>query len=321
MYAFWKVSPLEAIIWFAGMITTIFSSIENGIYVAVGLSGALLLYRVARPRGHFLGRVRIHDEAPEGQNAKEMSQRDVYVPLQPDGVRNPLVQVEAPPPGVIIYRFDEAFLYVNAAYYTDLIAEYARETTRSGTLQTSEKAGDRPWNDPGPSRWNKSKRAAQTEANEAKPVLRAVVFDFSSVSNIDSTSVQNLVDLRTVLERYSGHEVEFHFAAILSPWIKRALLAGGFGTGKVLHERPLEIAPVVPAGTEAFPLPRSHFDSRWPRSPPNGTATPDTSSGENKEDIEAAVNVAIEGPLVTPFTPRFHLDLPSAVAAAAGKEW
>lgn len=80
--------------------------------------------------------------------------------------------------------------------------------------------------DPGPLRWAKSKptpegQLTQAEIEAQKPILRAVVFDFSSVSNCDTTSIQNLVDLRRVLERYAGREVEFHFAQILTPWIKR----------------------------------------------------------------------------------------------------
>jgi len=43
--------------------------------------------------------------------------RDVYVPLKPNGsVQNPLVQVEPPPPGVLVFRFEESFLYPNAAF-------------------------------------------------------------------------------------------------------------------------------------------------------------------------------------------------------------
>lgn len=75
---------------------------------SVGASAALLLYRIARPRGQFLGRVRIHADV-EGTTAP-LSSRDVYVPRQPDGIRNPNIRVDAPPPGVIIYRFDEAFV-------------------------------------------------------------------------------------------------------------------------------------------------------------------------------------------------------------------
>lgn len=80
--------------------------------------------------------------------------------------------------------------------------------------------------DPGPLRWAKQKELAEGELSHAeieaqRPLLRAVVFDMASVSNVDTTSVQNLVDLRRVLERYAGGEVEFHFAQILTPWIKR----------------------------------------------------------------------------------------------------
>jgi sodium-independent sulfate anion transporter 11 len=80
--------------------------------------------------------------------------------------------------------------------------------------------------DPGPLPWAKPEAEIDGQLNKAqleraKPILRAVVFDFSGVSNIDTTSIQNLVDLRRVLERYAGGEVEFHFATILSPWIKR----------------------------------------------------------------------------------------------------
>lgn len=75
----------------------------------MGASAALLLYRIARPSGHFLGRVRLRPETEEG-NSEPLTHRDVYIPVQPDGVRNPLVKVDAPPPGIIIYRFDEAFV-------------------------------------------------------------------------------------------------------------------------------------------------------------------------------------------------------------------
>lgn len=80
--------------------------------------------------------------------------------------------------------------------------------------------------DPGPHSWDKAQPEIEGELSPAqieaaKPILRAVVFDFSGVSNMDTTSIQNLVDLRRVLERYAAGEVEFHFATILSPWIKR----------------------------------------------------------------------------------------------------
>lgn len=124
--------------------------------------------------------------------------------------------------------------------------DYAKTHTRKGRDYASTKKGDRPWNgksshfftqislidhrcvqiDPGPLPWAKPEVVAEgqlttQEIDAMKPILRAVVFDFSGVSNLDTTSVQNLVDLRRVLESYADREIEFHFATILSPWIKR----------------------------------------------------------------------------------------------------
>lgn len=60
VYKFWRISPIEFFIFFAGVIVTIFSSIENGIYVTICVSLAVLLFRLAKARGHFLGKVRVH---------------------------------------------------------------------------------------------------------------------------------------------------------------------------------------------------------------------------------------------------------------------
>lgn len=87
---------------------------------------------------------------------------------------------------------------------------------------------------------------AETIARDKRPVLRAVILDMSAVSTIDTTGIQSLVDTRRQINKYADREVEFHFANIISPWVRRALIAGGFGSGKPLKEL-VEIAPVVPA--------------------------------------------------------------------------
>ena len=56
---FWKVSPLDAGIFIVAVFITIFSSIENGIYFAIAASAAVLLFRVAIPKGEFLGRIKV----------------------------------------------------------------------------------------------------------------------------------------------------------------------------------------------------------------------------------------------------------------------
>ena len=75
----------------------------------------------------------------------------------------------------------------------DMILDYARKHTRTGQDFEGVKRGDRPWNDPGPLPWRKRSHADKVEERDEqteKPILRAIVFDMSSCSNIDSTSVQ-----------------------------------------------------------------------------------------------------------------------------------
>ena len=90
--------------------------------------------------------------------------------------------------------------------------------------------------------------------------------------------------------------MEFHFATILSPWIRRALIAGGFGTGQPSSRAPTEIAPVVP-----YRGGRRQLADR-----------------QKQPDIEAIEEVSKEeeAPIVAEDTPFFHFDLTSAVQAA-----
>lgn len=92
VYQFWRVSPLEVIIFFAGVFVTIFSSIESGIYTTICVSVAVLLFRVTKANGHFVGRVKIHsvigdhlmedkfhEASLQGDDEKEY--RSIYLPL------------------------------------------------------------------------------------------------------------------------------------------------------------------------------------------------------------------------------------------------
>ncbi|GAA5970486.1 hypothetical protein JCM11641_007324 [Rhodosporidiobolus odoratus] len=329
-YGFFQVSPLEGAIFLIAVILTIFTSIEIGIYFSIAASAALLLVRIAKPRGKFLGRVKVRsDDSPTGS-------RDVYLPLDPDGVRAPAVRVENPPPGIIVFRMEEAFLYVNASRYADQIAEYARLHTKNGQDYSLTSQGDRPWNDPGPNRFQAreggkyaERERRRREENERKVGLRAVVFDFSGVSNVDTTSVQNLVDLRRVLSRYADQEVTFHFATILSPWIARALLAGGFGRDPSVAPSPVvEVATVVPQASNADaslrPPPlqnqNSATDIKELDSLEQGRRT--SSLDDVKREYESSVEAGqggggYAGSIVDAQFTCFHLDLPSAVAAAS----
>ena len=108
---------------------TVFSSIENGIYTSICASAALLIIRVARPKGQFLGRVLIH------HNDDKIT-REVFVPIEAPRagakVINPHIKIEAPAPGVIIYRPEESVLYPNSSLITGSLVDYVKTNTRRG---------------------------------------------------------------------------------------------------------------------------------------------------------------------------------------------
>ncbi|KIP06016.1 hypothetical protein PHLGIDRAFT_107526 [Phlebiopsis gigantea 11061_1 CR5-6] len=289
VYSFWRVSPLEFIIWAAAVLVTVFSTIENGIYTSICTSLALLLVRVARPRGYFLGKVTLR--ASESASAES---RDVYVPLNPKAsLMNISVRPAPPAPGVIVYRFEESFLYPNSSILNSTIVDYVKANMRRGKDMSQVKMSDRPWNDPGP------RPGQDIEAeNVKKPVLKAIVLDFSGVSHVDTTAIQALIDTRNEVERWADHPVEFHFATVLSPWIRRALVAGDFGVGRSSSRAPAEIVQVV-----------SYGDVREP-----------SLRREKLDDIEVGEEVrgsdSDEQPIALQDTPFFHFDVVSAVRAA-----
>jgi solute carrier family 26 (sodium-independent sulfate anion transporter), member 11 len=240
VYQFWRVSPLEVIIFFAGVIVTVFSSIENGIYVTICLSAGVLLFRVVKAKGRFLGKVKAHsvvgdylieDKFPSyGTNGgnvgkiDDLATRNIFLPLNHNDGSNPSVDVESPYPGIFIYRFSEGFNYPNANHYTDELVQTIFRETRRSDLKSYPRLGDRPWNEPGP------RRGREEPDRSHLPKLKAIILDFSSVNNVDVTSIQNLIDVRNQFDRYAAPEsVQWHLACINNRWTKRALASAGFG--------------------------------------------------------------------------------------------
>ncbi|KAI0409588.1 sulfate permease [Xylaria palmicola] len=239
VYSFWRVSPLEPIIFFIGVIVTVFSTIEIGIYTTISVSFVIFIVRNLKAKGAFLGKVQVHsvigdhvagyDNRPgseygtfKPEHAVTASPRNVFLPIDHQDGSNPGVELANPYPGIFIYRFSELLNYPSASHTMEYLVEYIFAHTRPTTLNAFKRPGDRPWNDPGPKK--------SEQQNTDLPALKAIILDFSSVNNVDVTSTQMLIDVRNQLDRYATPDVvDWHIACINNRWTKRALVSAGFG--------------------------------------------------------------------------------------------
>ncbi|KAI9804007.1 MAG: Sulfate permease 2 [Piccolia ochrophora] len=344
VYQFWRVSPLEVIIFFAGVFVTIFTNIENGIYTTICISLAVLLFRVVKAKGRFLGRVKIHsvlgdqyvdsNGKPAGSNGAiggDSHARSIFMPVEHQDGTNPQIDVESPYPGIFIYRFSEGFNYPNANHYLDfLVATIFKETRKTNAFAYG-RLGDRPWNDPGP------KRGEVEEDRSHLPTLKAVILDFSSVNNVDITSVQHLIDVRNQLDRWAApNPVEWHLAHIINRWTKRALVSAGFGyptpDDPGFHRwKPIfSVAELGGDSSAAAAAERRDHEKQLEversrtRSVPgeHGIQADSASSGSEglpKKGVGTDVRAAVVQGINRPF---FHIDLTNALQSAiASAEW
>ncbi|KAF8863295.1 putative sulfate permease 2 [Acephala macrosclerotiorum] len=345
VYQFWRVSPLEVPIFFAGVIVTVFSSIENGIYTTICVSFALLVFRIIKAKGRFLGKVKVHsvvgdsligseskafinDDKPvrSGGSHDDVSVRNIFLPIDHGDGSNPDIEVAAPYPGVFIYRFSEGFNYPNANHYLDQLTEHIFAHTRRTNLNHYSRPGDRPWNDPGP------RRGKAVDDHPERPTLKAIILDFSSVNNVDITSVQQLIDVRNQLDRYvSPSVVDFHFASINNRWTKRALVAAGFGYPTILpgdsgiHRwKPLFSVAEIGGSESAAQVAENAANEKGLRRSRTREHDADTISAGKDSELSSSDLKAV-GIKSTPLRaavvnglnrPLFHIDLTSALQSA-----
>lgn len=115
VYKYWQTSPLEVFIFFAGVLLTLFTNIENGIYLTMAASAALLAIRIARAKGDFLAKTTVYDDTRDGIQRKvegsgaapsaDAHIREIYVPQKRKDGSNTAVDIKSPYPGVFIYRY------------------------------------------------------------------------------------------------------------------------------------------------------------------------------------------------------------------------
>lgn len=149
VYQYWQTSPLEFVIFFAGVFVSVFTSIENGIYVTVGASAALLLFRVAKSPGRFLGKVNVHTVTRGNiRGGSDFTQESGaerghtgFLDLKRNDMSNPEINIKSPYPGVFVYRFGEGLNYINSARHLDHLTIYIFKHTRRTQLNKYDKIG------------------------------------------------------------------------------------------------------------------------------------------------------------------------------------
>ncbi|KAG9185058.1 hypothetical protein G6011_03005 [Alternaria panax] len=150
LYRYWRLSPFELLIWVVGVGVAMFVSLETSIYTSVALSFALLLVRMARSEGSFLGGTLVYRLALPSKDSESGSEdqgsntetragmqttgRMVYLSSNP-GNSIPRIHISKPYPGIFVYRFNEAYNYVNKARHMDRLTSYVTANTRRTSSQ------------------------------------------------------------------------------------------------------------------------------------------------------------------------------------------
>ncbi|UJR07188.1 hypothetical protein I4U23_011476 [Adineta vaga] len=272
---FWQINPIEFLIFWISVIITIFSNIENGIYVGIILSLILLLFRIAKGQGQFLGQLELI--------SNNSIKRNVYISLNHSDGINPMINPILTDNGIIIYRMYENFLYPNAVNYMEKLVKEIFEKTQNGKSFLYKNLGEQPWN-------LETRRHPEKESlsDDNRPFLHAIILDFTGVSHIDVTALQNLVDIRQQLDDYANWEVHWHFVGLANSWVKRALIARGFGSSNHVKTStnlsPNINAVLVPILDTNYPLFHIDIEEAYQ------TAVDNLSMRENSDNLVTTVS-------------------------------
>ncbi|KAG0225446.1 hypothetical protein BGW42_004437 [Actinomortierella wolfii] len=195
---------------------TFFVSVEAGIGSGVVFSLIVLLFRVARP---------------QLRNMRQLKDRpEVFV----DESVGKNFDTVATPHGILAFKIEEAASFPNADYFREWVLDQVFKYTRFGGLRKATQ--ERNWSDDQEKHIIRLRKEAHGEnsniTDDDLPRLRAVIFDFSAVNNIDSTGLQGLFDIQENLQAYSGVEdypdlfFEVHFVGIQSNVLHTLELSG-----------------------------------------------------------------------------------------------
>ncbi|KAI9275925.1 sulfate transporter family-domain-containing protein [Phascolomyces articulosus] len=244
---FWNVHPSELFIFACAFFVAFFSRLDISIYITIGLTIIIQLYRTARPNYAFLGRLDNKTWMADQQQASHSSEKDDSRSEKLGLKRNDLIgdddwihndtknnckyvsfthpmlgqYIQPIAPGVVAFQPRESMVFENSLFFTQRLLDEIKRTTRRGK-PLAEKVGDRFWNEVG--------RQTIADNDMSKPLLHAVIVDFTGFYQMDYTGIDRIKDAVLEAERYAGKPVSWYFVINDSLMVRKALLFGGFGT-------------------------------------------------------------------------------------------
>ncbi|KAI9319825.1 sulfate transporter family-domain-containing protein [Dichotomocladium elegans] len=218
----YKISLWELGTFVVAVVVTCFTSVEYGIYAALGISTLLLLGRIARPKCEVLGRIPL-DHAGF-----------LYISQQHPALGR---HAHPMPDGIVAIRVAESMTYPNATFVAEQLIALCKVASmpkqkskqKDEVEQQEQQQQQQHHLDDHHNVVDHLTTETRCPNSIAKGVLSAVVFDMAGVHRIDSSGAQSLCDAQHALARYTGHPVTFHFAGVLDPSVRHVLVVSGFG--------------------------------------------------------------------------------------------
>lgn len=245
---FWRLHPSELLIFAAAFLISLFARLDISVYVPVGLSLIVQLYRTARPDYAMLGRVDLHDAKGDSEPA--------YVSFTHPTLAHCVRPIG---PGIVAFQPRDNLVFENSLYLFGKLVEEVKSLTRTGQLPPAKK-GDRNWSD-----------TTNHDKDPEKAVLRAVILDLSGVHQMDYTAAEELRVRAAQLTRFAGQDVHWYIVINDSLAVRKCLLFAGFGT-----QRPKKKAPG-----------RFSSDLKPSPPPSNGCIDPEDEQEEEDDDMDA----------------------------------
>ncbi|KAI9275811.1 sulfate transporter family-domain-containing protein [Phascolomyces articulosus] len=281
---FWRYHPSELVIFAAAYVISLFTRIDVSVYVPVGLSLIVQLYRSARPEYAILGRIKMsssstpchsyNNEKKQGYITDDSDSDSSYDASELKDCRffsftHPTLGhcVHPIAPGIVAFQPRDNMLFENSVYYAEKLMDEVKGTTRRGK-PLAEKMGDRPWNDTG-----------DVGKGRDKPVLQAIIMDLSGVHQMDYSAAEDLKAAVKQADRYSGRPVPWYFVLNDSMAVRKGLLYAGFGTQRRKAEGPFR------SDLKKMTLKKNKDDSSSSSSSSSG------SDQENKDVVKVDIKI------------------------------